>query len=71
MIEHAKIVEGLEISTNALIQSINGLAKREDRLLESGQHMNAKTVRDTIEKLYMLRNGLVEILSEQKRITTD
>lgn len=71
MIEHAKIVEGLEISIHALIQSINGLTRREEKLLGNGQVGHAATVRNTIEKLHVLRSDLMQVLNEQKSINTD
>ena len=49
MTDHAMIVEGLEISISALVQSINGLMKREEKLLENGQNARAWEVRSVIE----------------------
>ena len=59
MTDHAMIVEGLEISISALVQSINGLMKREEKLLENGQNARAREVRSVIERLYVLRNELI------------
>ena len=61
------IVEGLEISISALVQSINGLMKREEKLLENGQNARAREVRSVIERLYVLRNELILILNRQKQ----
>lgn len=66
MTDHAMIVEGLEISISALVQSINGLMKREEKLLENGQNARAREVRSVIERLYVLRNELILVLNRQK-----
>lgn len=71
MTEHAMIVEGLEISINALVQSINGLMKREERLLGDGLDEQAAQVRFSIERLYVLRNELILLLNEQKKERTE
>ena len=63
MTDHAMIVEGLEISISALVQSINGLMKREEKLLENGQNARAREVRSVIERLYVLRNELILVLN--------
>lgn len=71
MTDHAMIVEGLEISISALVQSINGLMKREEKLLENGQNARAREVRSIIERLYVLRNELILILNRQKQEKTE
>ncbi|MCZ4065998.1 hypothetical protein NB636_03965 [Oxalobacter aliiformigenes] len=71
MTDHAMIVEGLEISISALVQSINGLMKREEKLLENGQNARAREVRSVIERLYVLRNELILILNRQKQEKTE
>ena len=71
MTEHATIVEGLEISITALVQSVNGLMKREERLLDEGQDERAAEVRFSIERLYVLRNELILLLNEQKKERTE
>ena len=63
-------MEGLEISINALVQSINGLMKREERLLGEGLGEQASQVRFSIERLYVLRNELILLLNEQKKERT-
>lgn len=68
---HAMIVEGLEISISALVQSINGLMKREEKLLENGQNARAREVRSVIERLYVLRNELILVLNRQKQEKTE
>lgn len=70
MTDHAMIVEGLEISISALVQSINGLMKREEKLLENGQNARAWEVRSVIERLYVLRNELILVLNRQKQEKT-
>ncbi len=65
------IVEGLEISISALVQSINGLMKREEKLLENGQNARAREVRSVIERLYVLRNELILVLNRQKQEKTE
>lgn len=71
MTDHAMIVEGLEISISALVQSINGLMKREEKLLENGQNARAREVRSIIERLYVLRNELILVLNRQKQEKTE
>ena len=71
MTDHAMIVEGLEISISALVQSINGLMKREEKLLENGQNAHAWEVRSVIERLYVLRNELILVLNRQKQEKTE
>ena len=71
MTDHAMIVEGLEISISALVQSINGLMKREEKLLENGQTARAWEVRSDIERLYVLRNELILVLNRQKQEKTE
>lgn len=71
MTDHAMIVEGLEISISALVQSINGLMKREEKLLENGQNARAREVRSVIERLYVLRNELILVLNRQKQEKTE
>lgn len=71
MTDHAMIVEGLEISISALVQSINGLMKREEKLLENGQNARAWEVRSVIERLYVLRNELILVLNRQKQEKTE
>ena len=71
MTDHAMIVEGLEISISALVQSINGLMKREEKLLENGQNARAREVRFVIERLYVLRNELILVLNRQKQEKTE
>ena len=71
MTDHAMIVEGLEISISALVQSINGLMKREEKLLENGQNARAREVRSVIERLYVLRNELILVLIRQKQEKTE
>lgn len=71
MTDHAMIVEGLEISISALVQSINGLMKREEKLLENGQNVRAWEVRSVIERLYVLRNELILVLNRQKQEKTE
>lgn len=71
MTDHAMIVEGLEISISALVQSINGLMKREEKLLENGQNARAREVRSDIERLYVLRNELILVLNRQKQEKTE
>ena len=67
----ATIVVGLEISISALVQSINGLMKREEKLLENGQNARAREVRSVIERLYVLRNELILVLNRQKQEKTE
>ena len=71
MTDHAMIVEGLEISISALVQSINGLMKREEKQLENGQNARAREVRSVIERLYVLRNELILVLNRQKQEKTE
>lgn len=71
MTDHAMIVEGLKISISALVQSINGLMKREEKLLENGQNARAREVRSVIERLYVLRNELILVLNRQKQEKTE
>ena len=71
MTDHAMIVDGLEISISALVQSINGLMKREEKLLENGQNARAREVRSVIERLYVLRNELILVLNRQKQEKTE
>ncbi len=71
MTDHAMIVEGLEISISTLVQSINGLMKREEKLLENGQNARAREVRSVIERLYVLRNELILVLNRQKQEKTE
>ena len=71
MTDHAMIVEGLEISISALVQSINGLMKREEKLLENGQNARAREVRSVIERLYVLRHELILVLNRQKQEKTE
>ena len=71
MTDHPMIVEGLEISISALVQSINGLMKREEKLLENGQNARAREVRSVIERLYVLRNELILVLNRQKQEKTE
>ena len=71
MTDHAMIVEGLEISISAVVQSINGLMKREEKLLENGQNARAWEVRSVIERLYVLRNELILVLNRQKQEKTE
>ena len=71
MTDHAMIVEGLEISISALVQSINGLMKPEEKLLENGQNARAREVRSVIERLYVLRNELILVLNRQKQEKTE
>ena len=71
MTEHAMIIEGLEISINALVQSINGLMKQEERLLGEGLKEQVAQVRFSIERLYVLRNELILLLNEQKKERTE
>ena len=71
MTDHAMIVEGLEISISALVQSIDGLMKREEKLLENGQNARAREVRSVIERLYVLRNELILVLNRQKQEKTE
>ena len=71
MTDHAMIVEGLEISISALVQSINGLMKREEKQLENGQNARARDVRSVIERLYVLRNELILVLNRQKQEKTE
>lgn len=65
------IHEGLEVSINALVQSINGLMNREQNLRENGLSDKAERVHATIERLYVLRNELILIFNEQKKERTD
>ncbi len=71
MTEHTIIVEGLEISINALVQSINGLMKQEERLSAEGLEDRAAQVRFSIERLYVLRNELILLLNEWKKERTE
>ena len=71
MTEHAMIVEGLEISINALVQSINGLMKQEERLQGDGLEERAAQARFSIERRYVLRNELILLLNEQKKERTE
>ena len=41
MTEQSTILEGLEISIHALVQSINGLMQREEKLRSRGLHERA------------------------------
>lgn len=66
MTEHAAILEGLEISIHALVQSINGLIQREERLRSRGLHERADKVRLVIDRLYALRDELIRILEKQR-----
>ncbi len=65
------IYEGLEVSINALVQSINGLMNRERELRENGFSDKAERVHATIERLYVLRNELILVFNEQKKERTD
>lgn len=65
------IQEGLEVSINALVQSINGMMNRQQRLLDNGLSEKAEQVHQTIERLYVLRNELILISNEQKKEATD
>ena len=68
MTEYSHMIhEGLEVSINALVQSIN----REQNLRENGLSDKAAHVRATIERLYVLRNELILISNEQKKERTD
>ena len=71
MTDHALIVEGLEISISALVQSINGLMKREEKLMENGQNARAREVRSVIERLYVLSNEMILVLNRQKQEKTE
>ncbi|WAW06576.1 hypothetical protein NB639_03960 [Oxalobacter formigenes] len=72
MTEYSHMIhEGLEVSINALVQSINGLMNREQNLRENGLSDKAAHVRATIERLYVLRNELILVLNEQKKERTD
>lgn len=66
MTEQSTILEGLEISAHALVQSINGLMQREERLRSRGLHERADKVRLVIDRLYALRDELVRILEKQR-----
>ena len=68
--EQAMVLEGLEVSISALVQSINGLMKKEETLTNEGLTGSALETRQAVEKLYMLRNELVLILNEQKKQRT-
>ncbi len=68
--EQAMVLEGLEVSISALVQSINGLMKKEETLTNAGLTGSALDTRQVVEKLYMLRNELVLILNEQKKQRT-
>ena len=71
MTEQATILEGLEISIHALVQSINGLTQREERLRARGLHERADEVRLVTDRLYALRDELVRILEKQRWNRTD
>lgn len=72
MTEYSHMIqEGLEVSINALVQSINGMMNREQNLLENGLPDKAELVHQTIERLYVLRNELILIFNEQKKERTD
>ena len=70
MTEDRMIEEGLEVSTHALIQSINGLTRKEQRLRQEGLDEQAVCVRHTIDTLYRIRDELFALLHEQKRNRT-
>lgn len=72
MTEYSHMIqEGLEVSINALVQSINGMMNRERKLRENGLSEKAERVHATIEQLYILRNELILIFNEQKKDRTD
>ena len=72
MTEYSHMIhEGLEVSINALGQSINGLMNRERELRENGFSDKAERVHVTIERLYVLRNELILVFNEQKKERTD
>ncbi len=72
MTEYSHMIqEGLEVSINALVQSINGLMNQEQNYRENGLPDMADHVRQTIERLYILRNELILIFNEQKKERTD
>lgn len=66
MTEQSSILEGLEISIHALVQSINGLMQREEKLRSRGLHERANKVRLVIDRLYALRDELIRILEKQR-----
>ena len=65
------IQEGLEVSINALVQSINGLMNCEQKLRDNNLPEKAERAHHTIERLYVLRNELILIFNEQKKERTD
>lgn len=72
MTEYSHMIhEGLEVSINALVQSINGLMNRERELRENGFSDKTERVHATIERLYVLRNELILVFNEQKKERTD
>ena len=72
MTEYSHMIqEGLEVSINALVQSINGMMNREENLRDKGLSEKADRVHQTIERLYILRNELILIFNEQKKERTD
>ena len=66
MTEQSTILEGLEISIHALVQSINGLMQREEKLRSRGLQERADKVRLVIDRLYALRDELIRILEKQR-----
>ena len=71
MTEYSHMIqEGLEVSINALVQTINGLMNQEQNFRDKGLPDKADRVRQTIERLYILRNELILIFNEQKKERT-
>lgn len=72
MTEYSHMIqEGLEVSINALVQSINGMMNREQNLRDKGLFEHADRIHHTIERLYVLRNELILIFNEYKKERSD